>query len=109
MCDILPCVNLKAVFRIKNRLSSRFTFKDKISKEMRSLLCYKFQRSSRNATYYGKTTRHFKVRVSEHMGVSARMGKNIESTKKSAVPGHMPFEDFSVFANGTNDFRIKLQ
>ena len=32
--DILPCVNLKVVFRIKNRLSSKFTFKDKISKEI---------------------------------------------------------------------------
>ena len=80
--DILPCVNLKAVLRIKNRLSSKFTFKDKISKEMRSLICYKFQCSSYNATYYGKTKRHSKVRVSEHMGVSARTGKNIKSTKK---------------------------
>ena len=40
---ILPCVNLKVVFRIKKRLTFKFTFKDKISKEMRSLLCYKFQ------------------------------------------------------------------
>ena len=64
---------------------------------MRSLLCYKFQCSSCNATYYGKTKRHFKVRVSEHMGVSARTGKNIKSTKNSAV------------GDGTNDFRIKLQ
>ena len=114
--DILPCVNLKVVFRIKNRLSSKFTFKDKISKEMRSLLCYKFQCSSCNATYYGKTKRHFKVRVSEHMGVSARTGKNIKSTKNSAVRDHMlvcnnivSFEDFSVLVNGTSDFRIKLQ
>ena len=38
--DILPRVNLKVVFRIKNRLSSEFTFKDKISKEMCSLLLY---------------------------------------------------------------------
>ena len=30
---IFSCVNLKVVFRIKNRLSSKFTFKDKISKE----------------------------------------------------------------------------
>ena len=37
---------------------------------MRSLLCYKFQCSVCNATYYGKTKRHFKVRVSEHMRVS---------------------------------------
>ena len=83
--DILPCVNLKVVFRIKNRLSSKFTFKDKISKEMRSLLCYKFQCSSCNAAYYGKTKRHFKVCVSEHMGVSARTGKNTKSTKNCAV------------------------
>ena len=97
-------------------MSSKFTFKDKISKEMRSLLCYKFQCSSCNATYYGKTKRHFKVRVSEHMGVSARTGKNIKSTKSSAVRDHMlvcnnivSFEDFSVFANGTNNFRINCK
>ena len=83
---------------------------------MRSLLCYKFQCSSCNATYYGKTKCHFKVRVSEHMGVSAHTGKNIKSTKNSAVRDHMlvcnnivSFEDFSVLANGTNGFRIKLQ
>ena len=73
--DTLPCVNLKVVFRIKNRLSSKLTFKNKISKEMRSLLCYKCQCSSCSATYHGKTKRHFKVRVSEHMAVSARTGK----------------------------------
>ena len=80
------------------------------------LFCYKFQCSSCNATYYGKTKRHFKVCVSEHMGVSARKGKNIKSTKNSAVHDHMvvcnkivSFEDFSALANRTNDFRIKLQ
>ena len=114
--DILPCVNLKVVFIIKNTLSSKFTFKDKISKEMRSLLCYKFQCSSYNPTYYGKTKRHFKVLVSEYMRVSASTGKNIKSTKNSAVHDHMvvcnnivSFEDFSVLGNGNNDFRIKLQ
>ena len=83
---------------------------------MRSLLCYKFQSSSCNATCYGKTKRHIKVRVSEHMGVSAHTGKNIKSTKNSTVLDHMlvynnivSFEDFSVLANGTSDFRIKLQ
>ena len=50
------------------------------------------------------------------MGVSAHTGKNIKSTKNSAVRHHMlvcnsivSFEDFSVLANGTSDFRIKLQ
>ena len=43
----------------------------------------------------------FKVRVSEHMRVSARTGKNIKSTKNSAVRDHIlvsnsiaSFEDF---------------
>ena len=36
----------------------------------------------RYATYCGKTKRHFMVRVSEHMGVSARTGKKIKSTKQ---------------------------
>ena len=46
----------------------------------------------------------------------ARTGKNIKSTKNSAVRDHMlvcnniaSFEDFSVLAHGTNDFRIKMQ
>ena len=83
---------------------------------MRSLLCYKFQCCSYNATYNGKTKRHFQVRVSEHMGVSARTDKNIKSTKNSPVHDYMlacnnvvSFEDFSVLSNGTNDFMIKLQ
>ena len=82
-------MNLKVVFRIENRLISKFAFKDRISKEMRSLLCYKFQYSSCNATCYGKIKLHFKIRVSEHMGVSARTGINIKSTKTSAVSDQM--------------------
>ena len=83
---------------------------------MHSLLCYKFQCSSCNATYYGKTKRHFKLRVSENMEISARTDKNIKSTENSTVRDHIvvcnnivSFEDFSVLANETNDFRIKLQ
>ena len=50
------------------------------------------------------------------MGVFERTGKNIMSTKNSAVLDHIlvcnnivSFEDFSVLTNGTNGFRIKLQ
>ena len=49
-------------------------------------------------------------------GVSARTGKNIKFTKNSAVHDHMLvcnnivlFENFSILANGTNDFIINLQ
>ena len=50
------------------------------------------------------------------MGVSGCTGKNIKSTKNSPVRDYMlvcnnivSFQDFSVLANRTNDFRIKLQ
>ena len=56
---------------------------------MCSSLCYKFQCSFYNTTYYGKTKRHSKVPVSQHMGISARTGKNIQSTKNSDVRDHM--------------------
>ena len=56
---------------------------------MCSLLCYKFQCSCYNATYYGKTKRHFKVSVSQDMGVSTRTGKNIKSTKNFTVRDHL--------------------
>ena len=36
--DIFPCVSLKVVFRIKNRLISKLTFKEKLSRKMRFLL-----------------------------------------------------------------------
>ena len=50
------------------------------------------------------------------MGVSAKTGENIKSTKNSAVRDHMlvcnnimSFEDFSVLLKGTNNFGIKLE
>ena len=96
------------IFRTKNRLSSKFSFKNKISKELLFLICYKLQCSSCNATYYGKTKYHFKVRVSEHRGVSARTGKNIKSAINSTVSDHVlvcdnivSYVDFSVLANET--------
>ena len=36
---------------------------------------YKFKCSGCSATYYGKTKRHFKVGMCEHVGVSALTGK----------------------------------
>ena len=83
--DIFPCVSLKVVFRIKNRLISKLTFKEKISREMRFLLYYKFECSKCNATYCIKTKRHFKVSISRHMRVSARTCENIKSNKNSAI------------------------
>ena len=68
--ELLPYCKLKVVFQIPTKLQSKFNFKDRINKEIRSLLVYKFECSSCKTTYIGKTKRDFKVRVSDHMGVS---------------------------------------
>ena len=115
--DFLPFAKLHVCFKIPTRLSSQFNFKDKISNEIRSLVSYKFQCSSCNTTYIGKTKRHFKVRVSEHMGVSPLTGKVLKSNNSStAVRDHMlvcdtkvSYDDFSIIANSSNDFRLKIQ
>ena len=75
ICDIFSHATLKVVLRTKIKLSSKFTFKDKISKEIRSLLYYKFQCSSCNALYCGKAKRNFNICISDHMGPSACTGK----------------------------------
>ena len=41
-----------------------------------------FKYGSCNATYYGKTNRHFKVRMCEHLGVSALTGKRMKRCHK---------------------------
>ena len=102
--DILPCVNLNAVFRIRNTLSSKFTFKGKISKA-----CVPYF-----VTSFSVVAAMLLIMVKPNIALST--GKNIKSNKNSAVRDHMlvcnnnvSFEDFSVLANGTTEFRIKLQ
>ena len=66
------------VLQTKCKISNFFTFKDKIPSLLRSGIVYKFQCGSCNATYYGKTKRHFKVRMCEHLGISALTGKRVK-------------------------------
>ena len=38
-----------------------------------------------NATYYGKTYRHFFIRAAEHMGISNLTAKRVKNPKESGV------------------------
>ena len=64
--DKLTSCNLKIVFTSPVRVKSFFTFKDKLPKMLLSGLVYQYKCGGCNATYYGKTKRHFKVRICEH-------------------------------------------
>ena len=73
--DKLTSCNLKIVFTSPVRVKSFFTFKDKLPKMLLSGLVYQYKCGGCNATYYGKTKRHFKVRICEHLGISHLTGK----------------------------------
>ena len=69
---------LKKFFSSKSgrKIGSFFNFKDKIPINVRSLLAYQCTCSSCNATYFGKTKKHFKVQMCEHLGISYKTGKS---------------------------------
>ena len=71
--------------------------------------------SGYNATYYGKTKRDFKVRICEHLGVSAITGKRVKGDSNSVIKeqhlfcNHSSrFDDFSVLASNSKDFKVTL-
>ena len=77
------------IFETNNRLRNYFRFKDFVSETLRSGLIYKFLCGSCAASYIGKTYRHFKVRVSEHQGVSPRSAKPVKGTLSTSIRDHM--------------------
>ena len=110
MKNKLPYCNIQFVFQTKCKISNSFTFKDKIPSFLRSGIVSKFQCGGCNATYYSKTKRHFKVRMNEHLGISALTGKRVNSNDEFAIKEHLlfynhapDFEDFSILAIKNND------
>ena len=114
MKNKLPYCNVQFVFQTNCKISND-KIKDKIPSVLRSGIVYKFQCGSCNATYYDKTKRHFKVRMCEHLGISALAGKRIKGDDDSAVKEHLlccnhtpAFEDFSILATNNDDFKVTL-
>ena len=82
-----------------------------------SRLVYKCKCGCCNATYYGKTKRHFKVRICEHLGISLVTGKKvkIDNSKVKAIQEHLlccnyspSYEDFPILTRKSNDFKLKI-
>ena len=85
----LKLCKLQIIFQTGNRLKNYLRFKDRVPETLQSNFVYKFKCRSCTASYYGKTYRHMKVRVSEHQGVSPRTGKRVKGTLSTSVRDHM--------------------
>ena len=77
----LSFCHLKVLFQSSYKLHTLFRFKDSLNKKIRSHLVYRYSCSSCNATYYGKTYRHFFTRAAEHMGISNLTSKRVKNVK----------------------------
>ena len=105
------------IFKIFSRLKNSFNFKDKIRRELRSLLVYKSKCNSCNAEYIGKTKRHYRTRTSEHIAVSPLTGKCVKNNSQTlAVHDHMLFcktvlcpEDFLILTKSSCNFKLEIQ
>ena len=94
---------LKIVFQTDNRLKNYLRFKDCAPETLQSNFVYKLKCGTCTASYYGKTYRHMKVRLSEHQGVSPRTGKRVKGTLSTSLRGHLldcdhivAWEEFSI-------------
>ena len=107
---------LRVIFQTNNRLKNYFRFKDSVPETLRSNLIYKFSCGSCTVSYIGKTYRHFKVRVSEHQGVSPRTAKPVKGTLSTLVRDYMlvcdqkgVHEDFEFLGNESKRYLLELK
>ena len=114
MKNKLLCCSIRFVFQTKCKISNFFTFKDN---SIILIFWHSFQISVWWLQYYlyGKAKHYFKVRMCEHLGISALTGKRVKDDDESAIKVHLlfcnlarDFEDFSILATNNNDLKLKL-
>ena len=89
---ILNCCKLGIVFKRQNKLAKAFRFKNRITKELTSVVVYKFQSGLCNEPYYGECVRHLNVRTGEHIRISPL-------TKKKVKPKVIAVSDYLLLCN----------
>ena len=100
---ILPFANIKIVFKTTRRVSHILRFKDRLSTDLCSHIIYHFKCPCCNAGYIGETRKHFKVRYSQHLGVSEFTGKPTSSGVPTTITNHIKTEKCKCTFN---DFQI---
>ena len=117
-CDFYPTAKLKIVFKCGNKIGNLFKFKDDIPSHIRALVVYQFTCSNCNVTYIGKTKRHHKVRMCEHLGVSHKTGESLKYNVKTTTAirdhikdsGHInDFTSFEILNFGKNNLECLIK
>ena len=85
----LPFSKLKIIFKSSRRLSSCFSFKDKIPKSLMSGVIYQYTCPECNLRYIGSTKRYWEKRLEEHSHVSGLTGKRLKGMQIFAPMQHL--------------------
>ena len=112
----IPNCNIRIVTKATVRLSSLFSFKERIPSYLTSGVVYKFTCGTCNDTYIGKTKRHQKTRFCEHFGISALTGKRLKTVQPSAISEHRKscnfnndLDLFTVIGGDSNNWNLLLK
>ena len=88
MKEFYPQIKLRVIFKPKKTIQFFFRFKDKILDNLKSSVVYRYACSCCNATYIGKSKRHYLVRLHEHLGKSIRTNRQLGNPPFSAIRQH---------------------
>ena len=101
--------NVKLVFS-SQKLASFFSTKDKMPIALRSNVVYKFTCACCNARYVGETTRHYNVRVNEHLHKKSNPSSvfiHLEADKKCRDA--CDSSCFEIIDKDITSFRLKVK
>ena len=117
---MLPFCQLKLVFKTSNRLSSFFSFKDKLPAALDSGVIYKYNCANCNVSYVGCTKRYWEKRLEEHTHTSALTGKPLSGGQiyapqqhvRTAKCGESPRvhrENFEIIGREKNNYILQVK
>ena len=117
---ILQFCKLKIVFKISNRLSTYFSFKDKLPVALDSGVIYKYTCANCNVCYVGCTKRYWEKRLEEHTHCSALTGKKLSGcqiyaplqhvrTEQCSPSTRVHREDFEIIGREKNRYLLEVK
>ena len=118
--DYAGLCNIKVIFKSAQKLSSFFSYKDKLPKSLMSGVIYHFHCARCNLSYVGSTKRYWEKRLEEHLHKSALTGDPLKGLAIFAPMQHvrrscshesptMGRKDFKIIGRDSNPFLLKLK
>ena len=105
---LIPQAKIQVIFSSNCSLRNFFIFKDKIPLNVRSHILYRYTCDGCNAIYIGKTRRHYRVRIFEHLGISLATHNpftfNPKNSNNTAILTHINHTNKCI--GSENNFKI---